>query len=81
MDKLTVLHEVPVCPGCGWPSHADNRGRMMCCEGIHVSDIPKIKRRRCAKRGNLTPGLASVETRGGSAPSPTLSTGQLDLWK
>ena len=81
MEKLPVLHPVSECPGCGWPSLSDKKGRMMCCEGFRISDVPKIRNRRCSKRGTVTPGLQVAEPGGGSVPSPTLSSGQLKLFE
>jgi hypothetical protein len=45
-NKVFILHPA-ICPKCGYPSHADNHGRMMCCEGVRIrDDSAKFKRRR-----------------------------------
>ena len=54
---MTILHRVDKCPKCGWPSHANSRGRMMCCTGVREKDIPKIRMR--IRRGNAA-GRSSV---------------------
>ena len=58
----------------------------MCCEGVRIGDIPKIKERRCQKRKEKTE-LSSAETEGGACSSSasagsslTLSAGQLALF-
>jgi len=84
MDKLAILHPVSECPGCGWPSLSNSRGRMLCCEKVHVGDIPKIKARRC-RNLKLRSDFSGARPEGGDhplkVPSPTLPGGQLELWK
>jgi len=54
MKAIPILHRVSRCPGCGYPGHANEKGRMMCCE-IRESDMKsEFKERRCNTRGRRT---------------------------
>lgn len=63
-----ILHHV-LCPRCGWPSHADQRGRMLCCTGVREKEVRedikfKIRKRRgnAVGRTNVVPAVQSPQS-------------------
>ena len=79
---MTILHRVD-CPKCGWPSHADQRGRMMCCPKVRENEVHediKVKARRCKKRKEKTEHSGAGNERGGGALL-NLPAGQGELFE
>ena len=79
---MTILHPA-VCPKCGWPSHADQRGKMLCCEGIRENEVHediKIKGRRWTRRGTPKTEHSGAGNEGGGNALLTTSAGQLKLF-
>ena len=50
MKSIPILHRVSRCPGCGYPGHANEKGRMMCCEVRESDTKSEFKERRSITR-------------------------------